>query len=65
MWKLTSDQCIIFNGYHTKQIQKSIWGQATNIKILIFFLLVRKWDKDADTIAYKICLKKHIFVCVC
>lgn len=46
---------------------QSIWSQATNIKFLIFFLLVRKWNKDTDTIAYKICLKKHFFfflVCV-
>ena len=44
---------------------QSIWSQATNIQFLIFFLLVRKWNKDTDTIAYKICLKKHFFFFWC
>ena len=33
----------------SKYKYQSIWSQATNIKFLIFFLLLRKWNKDTNT----------------
>lgn len=54
-----SDQCTIFNDDHTKLKYQLIWGQTTNIKFLNF-LLVGKYNKDIDTIAYK---QKEVFFC--
>lgn len=47
-----------------KHKSQSTWGQAKNIKFLIFFLLVRKWNKDTDTVAYELKNKTTLFWCV-
>lgn len=45
-----------------KHKSQSTWGQAKNIKFLIFFLLARKWNKDTDTVAYELKNKTTLFL---